>query len=364
MIVNVPFAYDAQVVYQGKRSVESVTLTAETPCLVQSTAAESAPIAAWFSLSRDAHFAIRSFEGKLYRPVVQDEDHVTRCTRHGFGSLPRPVDESGAVRRTPDPIYDIALASSEALASRLSKGMLRLNSDQPEQRDYARLEDLPIRRVEMSHREAVAENVQKFVSQYLVIDDVVYRSTPCPIYWVDFVGNGKVTPTFAGSAVYGGGSGIYGIESHEEALEAFRGYLVSRNRWDDRSEEAWSTKSEWFDIPLPPEIIRPELLDMDVMGHALDCTVANVIRRMSDPSVRWGETRLAGLPKEAVMAYGVFRDAAKALDVTGPEPVLVALAELKPTLSPHGTLSDIEDDIGALLARFDRQASPQIGRNP
>lgn len=341
MIVSVPFRYAAQVVYAGKRTVEGVKLSSETSCKVRETEAAEAPIAAWYPVSRHASYAIRSFDGALYKPTVQDLDHLTGLTMYQQGGRPTPKDQSGAVRIAPRAHGKVALVSTQALTDKLKDGDFVFEPGRQREPVMARLEDLHLRRVDHSSHEAVAAQVQELVSRFLVVDDVVYQRCGVPIYNIDFIGHGRFSPTYMGLGVYGGGGGVFSIREYAAASELYAGYLSARG----------GGSSEFSPIAPAPEILLPDAFPAEVDDYALECTVGTVLRRFSNVSDRGGRARLSTLPKELVMAFGELRDAHSRIGSEGRDPVLDALAAFMPTLSPHGTLSDMEADIGRLLGR-------------
>lgn len=353
MIANFPFEVSASVVPLGKRKHVAVRMRSQTYVEVREASGDEAPLVAWFGPTHDYHVALRSFEGRLYEPVVQDRDHVTGTTRPELGRYERPSETGGALRKGADLAGEVALVSAAGVEAFLARGArgFEWGSDACDQ-GLPLLADYQAKEI-VSPEAALAASIQQAMGDLLLIDGVCYRRTECPCYQVDMELN-RISVTRMRAGTFGPLAGCYRVDRYEDAVEAWREILVRQKRWTDSAERQWrSDRSGMYELPPVPEVVRPDLLPDNEREYIVKGVANRVVSHLRQTGGGWHRgPRLAQYPRDVILAYGALRDALATGEIEG---MLDAIADMVPTMRSHGTLSLQQREMEFLLERLQHE---------
>lgn len=348
MIVKFPFQFSASVVPHGKRKGIPTDLRSHVYVEVRETTGEDAPIVVWFSRNRDVHVAYRHFEGAFYEPVIQDREYHSGTSRKGRPRYDR-ADPASAVRTADDFDDEIATLSRKGVEDALSRGARGFDSDSEAcDMDLPEIESFDAKEISAPN-EAIAANLQASFAAILVVDGVCYRRTHCPAYRVE-TDVGRIEPASMDPRHFGSKCGVYRVDRYEDAISAWRESLIERGRWTESAERAWNDGRDIYELPHPPDVLRPDLLPDDERRFVVLGTAEDVLGslRQNDRSGWRSGPRVAHYPRDVIMAFGGLRDAVDGGDETE---VLDALSVMGEAVRPHGTLSRIENQVDFLLKR-------------
>lgn len=347
MLISIPFTYAADVKEGRARNSTRVNLAATADVLVREIKAEDAPIALWWTpsdLQMSHQTAVRVANGQLWQPMLQDdgirvEEPEESASVRSQGRA-RKASYRGKVISRPRLVTGAGLKAHLGCAGLLNIGgvgetLLVSGALLP-----AKSEKEPsIRDIANDDRTKELAKVSRVMAKVCLIDGVAHRSIDLPIIRI-------------GSGPYGDLEFAYGYESwHENAA-----HIRQIDQFDDAKAHLLSLRDKGRRVTLlPPEIVRPDLLDLsDPLKPAALCLATQIVAKMSQSeSSGWRPyrtPRVSGYPIDVIVAFMKVRDAHISRE---PEQIAEAIGEFAVACEPHGTLHSLQVDASAFAKRWE-----------
>lgn len=354
MLISIPFTYAADAKEGRARNSTRLALTAISDVLVREIQLDEAPIAVWWTpgdLQMSHQTALRAADGLLWQPLLQDDgirldeppDEVV-CSR-SMGRA-RRTSHSGKLLSRP------RLVTGDGLKAHLQRaglhniggpGTTRLISGSLLS---AKSENDPtIRDIADDDRSKELAKIGREMAKICLIGGVAHRAIDLPLIKI-------------GSGPYGDLEFAYGYEAwHENAAQ-----IRQIDQFEDAKAYLISLRGKGHRVSfLPPEIVRPDLLDLrqPLMPAALSLAAQIVAKLSQTDSSGWrayGSPRVSGYPVEVIVAFMKVRDAHAARDV---DAIAEAIGEFAEATEPHGTLHSLCSDAAAFKKRWEHAYTPK-----
>lgn len=354
MLISIPFTYAANAKEGRARNSTRLTLTASFDVLVREIQPDDAPIAVWWTpgdLQMSHQTALRAADGILWQPILQDDgirleepaDDVV-CAR-SMGRA-RRASHSGKLLSRP------RLVTGEGLKAHLQRaGLHNLGGPGTTRLISGALlgakseSDPTIRDISDDDRSKELAKIGREMAKICLIGGVAHRAIDLPLIKI-------------GSDPYGDLEFAYGYEAwHENAAQ-----IRQIDQFDDAKAYLVSLRGKGHRVStLPPEIVRPDLIDLrQPLKPAALSLAAQIVAKLSQTdSSGWrpyGSPRVSGYPVEVIIAFMKVRDAYAARDI---DAIAEAIGELAEASEPHGTLHGFYAEATAFVKRWEASYTPK-----
>ncbi|AOG03072.1 hypothetical protein [Bosea sp. RAC05] len=353
MLIKIPFPYQAEVKVGRARNSEKMKLLGDTEVIVREIHSDEAPIALWWTapdLNVDLQVAIRSVDGDLYHPIfLQESRDQLDCdyarSTEDFLRKVRKQRHAGLRDVLAKPRLITGAAFADVLARGVTgttmqgHGSTRVADAPPE--DIRRPEDANVRHILNSDIEAQAAKIAQFADGLLIIDGIAHRKIAQPGLRV----NGRypsIDTAYEPDASIYAVDRIYQIDRFSEALDDVKGRTGSVR-----------------DQMAPPDIVRPDLLDLsDPLGAAARATAAFIVHRQSQDDHRGGRRgpAIASYDIDVIKAWIDVRDA----DRSQTSAVMAALVRYREASGDQGMLHESTQMIERLIERNGQLDEPMM----
>jgi hypothetical protein len=354
MLISIPFTYAANAKEGRARNSTRLTLAATSDVLVREISPDEAPIAVWWTpgdLQMSHQTALRVANGLLWQPLLQDDgirleeppDDVV-CAR-SMGRA-RRSNSSGKLLSRP------RLVTGEGLKAHLQRaGLQNLGGPGTTRLISGALlsakseTDPSIRDIGDDDRSKELAMVGREMAKICLIGGVAHRAIDLPLIKI-------------GAGPYGDLEFAYGYEAwHENAAQ-----IRQIDQFEDAKAYLVSLRGKGHRVSfLPPEIVRPDLLDLrePLMPAAMSLAAQIVTKLSQRDSTGWrpyGSPRVSGYPVDVIVGFMKVRDAHAARDTTL---IAQALGEFAEATEPHGTLHSFHAEAAAFMKRWDDAYTPR-----
>lgn len=339
MIIDAHVAYGIQARLKGRRKSDSYALSEVLPMEVAEATVELAPIAYWWHAAAlrevyrvgeaiNGKIAVRSFDGKLYQPLISRDAAVPSTNADG-AFFRGPKSAMAAARM-------VSAANLRDMASRGAPvhghGKVTFNS--------ANRDDVAlgiVAELESSTRESNIARYSKHYSNFLIIDGIVHVSMESPVIDLDLghFHSFKLNPR---DFDHPNPQWVYCISRFEDAKKLFKQH--------QRSYETVNWKL------LTPEIEDPAAIDFDEASFILRLASKSVIKSMRGDNGSSRAPYVSNEPIETMVAFGELRDA-----LEGDSDVLVheKFTSLVELIQNEGLYLDSSRNAIAVIERLERE---------
>jgi len=354
-IIKIPFTFSTDVKLARSRQAKRLTLLTETEVLVEEIAAADAPVALWWTcpqIAANYQVAVRSFNGALWHPVIYGEDeNVAAPPAEGFLRqvvLESPPDDNvteryGAhkVLNHPTLLSKAAFLAVLAESRNLSNFQrIRLNAPaEPDWRDanVQRLNELSIKEIDNTPLKEQCAAIAKFAEGIALIDGVAHRRIAQPLIAMTMGVYPNLEFTFADS-----------WESEPELLHQINEFDTVAAKIEELAD--WRNIRENV---AAPEIVRPDLLDLDdPLKSATKRTAERVVSDQEGIN-NAGYERTSVISRhslDVILAWMNVRDAVAANAPT--QELLDKLKAFRTAADGVGMLMNLSEKIDRLLERW------------
>ena len=307
MLLKTPYLFTAKVLLARSRTHKEMTLRDSVDVKFAEAPAVEAPVALWWTppeVSNELQMAIRWYDGALWHPLVMGSiegeslENLDAYLRETGQPFSKQRAEGSYREQTPRPKIRLFTRSSfeEFVGAGLGDGSTispiaaSSNGSCGEGSDIS---GINFKEIDFSARDACRAQIARFAADTLLIDGVPHRRVPQPVIVIRYFSSYALDFGHGDDLAIGMPEEIRQINKFEDAVEAL-------NRISGGAATDYLT---------PPEIVRPDLLDLADPLHSATCAVTERILLEGTLTDSEGESPLANHVPAVARAFVELRDA-------------------------------------------------------